>query len=466
MKTTSGSSKSSARQRWEMIRILTSFWIFGLCNNYAYVIMLSAAEDILGQGHQNTTDVETKCLDKITSRHCTIITTGAVLLADILPCLLVKLTFPFFMQRIPFGQVVLDTSFHNMLITITQLFNRSFFLRCCDVLNSKHLWILDLKSYISGVVFASISSGFGEITYLSLTPYFTKNTISTWSSGTGGAGIIGSLTYAALTEPHFLNLSPRITLLIMLVVPLIFSLAYWCLLVFPDSIHKISIMKLSTWVVPKTCLSETSFNDICNIETQNADKSLTSSEHVKQRILSFKEMLLTTLSLLRFMIPLMLVYLGEYFINQGILQLIIYPCDKGWYLTPSSQYRWYQVLYQAGVFISRSSVNIIQLPYWALVLLPILQFANVVIFFLESLYFYIPHIWVLFLLILFEGLFGGSSYVNTFTHIHNFAKPDVREFSMSISSLGDAIGIVTAGFVSIPFYNHICQTSLPAHMTA
>uniref|UniRef100_A8QBT9 Uncharacterized protein n=1 Tax=Brugia malayi TaxID=6279 RepID=A8QBT9_BRUMA len=26
MKTTSGSSKSSARQRWEMIRILTSFW--------------------------------------------------------------------------------------------------------------------------------------------------------------------------------------------------------------------------------------------------------------------------------------------------------------------------------------------------------------------------------------------------------------------------------------------------------
>ncbi|VDM19269.1 unnamed protein product [Wuchereria bancrofti] len=466
MKTTNGSSESSAKQRWEMTRILTSFWIFGLCNNYAYVIMLSAAEDILGQGHQNTTDVETKCLEKITSRRCTIITTGAVLLADILPCLLVKLTFPFFMQRIPFGQVIINTSFRNMLITITQLFNRRFFLRCCDVLNSKRLWMLDLKSYISGVVFASISSGFGEITYLSLTPYFTKNTISTWSSGTGGAGIIGSLTYAALTEPHFLNLSPRITLLIMLVVPLIFSLAYWCLLVFPDSIHKISILKPSTWVVPKTCLSETSFNDISNIETQNADKSLASSEHVKQRILSFKEMLLTTFSLLRFMIPLMLVYLGEYFINQGILQLIIYPCNKGWYLTPSSQYRWYQVLYQAGVFISRSSVNIIQLPYWALILLPILQFVNVAIFFLESLYFYIPHIWVLFLLILFEGLFGGSSYVNTFTHIHNFAKPDVREFSMSISSLGDAIGIVTAGFISIPFYNHICQTSLPVHMTA
>ncbi|KAL3998401.1 CLN3 family protein [Acanthocheilonema viteae] len=166
------------------------------------------------------------------------------------------------------------------------------------------------------------------------------------------------------------------------------------------------------------------------------------------------------------MIPSMLVYLGEYLINQGIFQLIIYSYDKGWHLTPSSQYRWYQVFYQAGVFISRSSVNIILLPYWALILLPILQFANLLIFFLESLYFYIPYVWVLFLLILFEGLFGGSSYVNTLTHIYNFVKPDVREFSMSISSLGDAIGIVVAGFASILLYNYVCQTSLPAHLTA
>lgn len=35
--------------------------IFGLCNNFAYVIMLSAAEDILKQDHRNTADTETKC---------------------------------------------------------------------------------------------------------------------------------------------------------------------------------------------------------------------------------------------------------------------------------------------------------------------------------------------------------------------------------------------------------------------
>lgn len=51
-----------------------------------------------------------------------------------------------------------------------------------------------------------------------------RHTISAWSSGTGGAGIIGALAYAGLTEPHLANLSPRNTLLVMLIVPVIFCI--------------------------------------------------------------------------------------------------------------------------------------------------------------------------------------------------------------------------------------------------
>uniref|UniRef100_A0A915C414 Battenin n=1 Tax=Parascaris univalens TaxID=6257 RepID=A0A915C414_PARUN len=91
-------------RRWLNVRVLTAFWIIGLCNNYAYVIMLSAAEDILSQQeHLNITNTEKGCEETLTSRHCTTISTGAVLLADILPTLVVKMTFPLFMQRIPFG---------------------------------------------------------------------------------------------------------------------------------------------------------------------------------------------------------------------------------------------------------------------------------------------------------------------------------------------------------------------------
>lgn len=39
-------SKIKDPQRW---RDLTAYWILGLCNNYGYVVMLSAAHDIIGR---------------------------------------------------------------------------------------------------------------------------------------------------------------------------------------------------------------------------------------------------------------------------------------------------------------------------------------------------------------------------------------------------------------------------------
>ncbi|KHJ75828.1 hypothetical protein OESDEN_24554 [Oesophagostomum dentatum] len=43
------------------------------------------------------------------------------------------------------------------------------------------------------------------------------------------------------------------------------------------------------------------------------------------------------------MIPLSFVYIGEYLINQGVNQLIIFNCHEGFHLTLGAQYRWYQV---------------------------------------------------------------------------------------------------------------------------
>ena len=50
---------------------------------------------------------------------------------------------------------------------------------------------------------------------------YCRNVISTWSSGTGGAGVFGAFSYAALTSA---GLSPRKTVLLMLVVPVIMSI--------------------------------------------------------------------------------------------------------------------------------------------------------------------------------------------------------------------------------------------------
>lgn len=45
---------------------------------------------------------------------------------------------------------------------------------------------------IFGIVLASTSSGLGELTFLQLTHFFGEWSLPAFSSGTGGAGLVGS----------------------------------------------------------------------------------------------------------------------------------------------------------------------------------------------------------------------------------------------------------------------------------
>lgn len=84
------------------------FWILGLCNNFSYVVMLSAAHDILKQEQAsgNQSHVEpgpTPMPHNSSSRFdCNSISTAAVLLADILPTLVIKLLAPLGLHLLPY----------------------------------------------------------------------------------------------------------------------------------------------------------------------------------------------------------------------------------------------------------------------------------------------------------------------------------------------------------------------------
>ncbi|GMT03417.1 hypothetical protein PENTCL1PPCAC_25591, partial [Pristionchus entomophagus] len=52
--------------------------------------------------------------------------------------------------------------------------------------------------FITGVVFASVCSGLGEITFYNPTTTDCRSMISAWSTGTGGAGVVGSFAYAGI----------------------------------------------------------------------------------------------------------------------------------------------------------------------------------------------------------------------------------------------------------------------------
>lgn len=123
-----------------------------------------------------------------------------------------------------------------------------------------------------------------------------RNVISAWSSGTGAAGVAGAMTYAALIYVRF---SPKSTLLLMLLVPLLQLITFCFVLQEPNR----------TWTTLSSASSATSLID----QTYDHDAS------VLQPPLGFSQRIRYFPKLLKYILPLFVVYLGEYFINQGLV---------------------------------------------------------------------------------------------------------------------------------------------------
>ncbi|CAL9693952.1 unnamed protein product [Knipowitschia caucasica] len=406
------------------LRNWTGFWVLGLCNNFAYVVMLSAAHDILQQQETHNITASASVSHSLESGNssnssnlydCNPTSTAAVLLANVIPTLIIKMTAPFFISRVPYALRVLCVA----LTAAGSFLVVSF---------SYALWMSFL-----GVVLASISSGLGELSFLALTVYFSRDVLGGWGSGTGMAGMGGALLYSGLTQA---GLTPQVTLLIMLVVPAAMVLSYFFLLVPPPS--------LPQWrpeeepKCPGLCSEETEtlINSAEDQEEQDQEDQENKDQDERGRSsrggadsgfrpgfhmvplsspsgaartvsgpLSCSEKLQVMKGLLPFVLPLGLVYFAEYFINQGLMELLYFP---NFFLSHAEQYRWYQTLYQVGVFLSRSSLCCVK----------------------------IRQLWVL------------AALQTVERH---------REFAMAVSSVGDSLGICLAGALSLPVHKFFCS---------
>ena len=168
----------------------------------------------------------------------------------------------------------------------------------------------DWMSFL-GIICASVSSGLGEVTFLSYSSVFHRSVVSGWSSGTGAAGLVGAGAYAVAT----LVLDARSTLLVMLIVPIMLALTFWFLIVHPkrDYLEAVATRPL--------IVNRDSPTAQFDIDAHGSRDSTT----LVSRELSFHEKLRLVRELLwRFMAPLGLVYFFEYFINQGFFELLYF----------------------------------------------------------------------------------------------------------------------------------------------
>ena len=109
----------------------------------------------------------------------------------------------------------------------------------------------------------------------------------------------------------------------------------------------------------------------------------------------------------------------------------------------------FNLCYQVGVFISRSSLPFIKIrKVWIITICQALLFT---FFLINSFAFFCKNIYVLFFLMIFVGLMGGAQFVNVLYLIKSsevLHKTD-KELALNLTSIFNDIGILTSSITAL-----------------
>ncbi|KAL2265837.1 hypothetical protein VTJ83DRAFT_6937 [Remersonia thermophila] len=435
-------------------RVVVAFWLFGLINNILYVLVLSAAQDLVGSS----------------------VPKGVVLLADVMPSFLTKLVAPYFIHRVPYAVRILA---FFALSTVGMLVVSFAPGGTLDEVGPDGVsgGTFGVVVKLFGIVLASLSSGGGELSFLGLTHYYGHASLAAWGSGTGGAGLIGAGLYVFLTS--VLGLSVRGSLLVSAVLPTVMLVAFFGVLPKGPLMGRnkgyeaVADMEeeeeggerddrfddipagaaASGLLAPGPSVAATAYEHTHHHghhhRGSKGSSSSSSSSSFWANVRRAKALFIP------YMVPLLLVYVAEYTINQGVAPTLLFPLDESPFGEYRAFYPFYGFLYQLGVFISRSSTPFIRIHN--LYLPSLLQVANLVLLTLHALFNFIPSVYLVFLVVFWEGLLGGAVYVNTFAEIMERVPPEDREFSLGATSVSDSGGICVAGFVGMALEVWLCR---------
>ena len=359
---------------------------------------------------------------------------GVVLLADVIPSFFTKLCAPYFIHAVPYPVRILVlvtlSAMGMLLIALTPGYTDGG----------------TITTKMAGVILASLSSGGGELSFVGLVHYYGPFSLAAWGSGTGGAGLIGAGAYALATTQF--GFSVRGTLLASAFLPIIMLISFFLIL-------PLGPLRSRT---TQDLIREEEEDNITHEQREGLLSSPSSSKSPTNTTIytKFKHNLSRSRALFfPFMLPLLLVYIAEYTINQGVAPTLLFPLASSPFKHYRAFYPTYNAIYQAGVFISRSSMPFFRIHN--LYAPSFLQIINLLLLTLHALFNFIPSVYIIFLVVFWEGLLGGLVYVNTFAEISDTVPREDREFSLSATTVSDSGGICVAGFISMVFEVWLCD---------
>ncbi|SNX87545.1 related to YHC3 - protein involved in vacuolar arginine transport [Melanopsichium pennsylvanicum] len=506
---------SSLPTKQTSVGLNSAFFLFGLLNNSLYVVILTAALELLPTG----------------------VPTGLVSFANIFPALIAKAVWPYVLKgAIRYTKRVLSCaalSFVGMLLV--SLFP-------------------DLGMRLVGICLASFSSGLGELTFLQLsTRYAPKarrkrgetmirhartnyagDAVGWFASGTGAAGLFGAGAWWVVRP-----LGVKLGMGILSVLPGFMFLVYSAVLPSVESLLNGLAEGNVAGYAPISTEEDANGDLLDDVDViAEADDE---EDHQRQQSspttrplmdndlkadpkirLSFEEkMALLRPMLLPYILPLVTVYFAEYTINQGVSPTLLYalPTRSNHPLLSliirklTDYYPLYQLVYQTFVFLSRSSISMFNLPaipkryLW---LPAVLQTGLLGLLTSESLYAWFRESIaspLVIVLICIEGLAGGAAYVSVFYSIgvdegdehsgialpsgsdecmpengesqhfdedhdqdsredeengeHSTAREaQEHEFRIGCVGFGDSLGILAASIISMPLQVGLCNAQV------
>lgn len=297
------------------------------------------------------------------------------------------------------------------------------------------------------------SSAFGENVALGYLRLFPSKMVNAWSSGTGMAGVLGSVIYIAfgcvvgaggdnqvhlrhLTQYAFLLTSPAVA---------VYLFSYFFIIKAPD--------QSPIAEEPSQIQSDPEREKLLGNNAVNcADSDI--EEHVANVLAGPKESWVKriwrcTRLVLWLAFNLFAVYLFEY-VAQGCAAKV--RPKKEYNIGCPELYAALSLCYQAGVFVSRSSVQLVQIR--RVEVLSVLQCINMVLWVIDVHYKFIP-VTILPALMIYVGLLGGASYVNIFyllLHDTKYSDKD-RELCINITALFITFGIIGGTVLETILFN-------------
>ncbi|KAH6891774.1 batten's disease protein Cln3 [Coprinopsis sp. MPI-PUGE-AT-0042] len=432
-----------ARQDKLMWKLGFSFFIFGLINNVLYVIILSAALDLVPPHTPK----------------------GIIAFCNITPSLIAKVAWPYLLKgRIHYARRLVG---------------------CCTLSCIGMLVVAafdGLYPRLLGICLASFSSGLGELTFLQLSttfspPYVAGHAVGYFASGTGAAGLVVR------------GLGVRLGVGMSSIMPLIIPLTYFKLLPSQSAfLNSITPTVFDDAFSPPPARSALPYTPVALDDEEGEEEGSHAPGPIKSMHLTMRDKFQLVRPLFfKYMLPL---FAFEYTINQGVGPTLLYTLpspESHWVLSKiihslRDYYPLWQLVYQTFVFFSRSSISLglPRLPQRLLALPSIIQGLIFATLTYEAAVGFFPpsdtdesrSIILVFLLICLEGLCGGLAYVNVFYHI-NHEPPEVtarindielnrqeREFKIGSIGFSDSTGILLASLLAVPTEIELCKAQV------